>query len=296
MSKLTTIKHSNYQPVLQYNQQNAERIANLCAPLKDCFGIDTFAYSRALDDGKYLLITNNLLMLEIITTNDFYYRTPHFKSMIQQFCRHETLKQYWPGEEDDSISAFKARGSTYKGFYRTRERDGTLEAAVFAYNHSQTQLPEFFQNHNQILDDFVTHFLTLGADLCDVTDTSKLGISENMLAMYSKVDEVFVNSTPWQRRIEQFNGQMDSIIRHEMNETAKAYSITPRELECLSYFTTGMSAKEIARTIDASPRTVEQHIANIRMKTGCHTKNELAQWFKDKFKHVLNCTPSPVST
>ncbi len=47
--------------------------------------------------------------------------------------------------------------------------------------------------------------------------------------------------------------------------------LTHREIEILEYVTQGLSAKEVARCIDISPRTVDRHIENVRLKL--HAKN-----------------------
>lgn len=52
---------------------------------------------------------------------------------------------------------------------------------------------------------------------------------------------------------------------------ASAPTLTRREIEILEYVTEGLSAKEVARCINISPRTVDRHIENVRLKL--HAKN-----------------------
>ncbi|WP_108810857.1 LuxR C-terminal-related transcriptional regulator [Sphingorhabdus sp. Alg231-15] len=42
--------------------------------------------------------------------------------------------------------------------------------------------------------------------------------------------------------------------------------LTRREAEILKYVALGLSAKEVARQVEISPRTVDRHIENIRLK------------------------------
>lgn len=42
--------------------------------------------------------------------------------------------------------------------------------------------------------------------------------------------------------------------------------LTAREAEVLEYVTLGLSAKEVARYLELSPRTVERHVENVRLK------------------------------
>jgi len=57
----------------------------------------------------------------------------------------------------------------------------------------------------------------------------------------------------------------------------KEVKLTPREQECLYYFLEGYTAKEIAKTIKVSHRTVEDYLAKIKAKYGCSSKNELRE-------------------
>lgn len=53
--------------------------------------------------------------------------------------------------------------------------------------------------------------------------------------------------------------------------------LTPREKECLEYTIKGFTAKQIAKTLLISPRTVEEYINQVKLKLGTHTKREMIQ-------------------
>jgi DNA-binding CsgD family transcriptional regulator len=55
----------------------------------------------------------------------------------------------------------------------------------------------------------------------------------------------------------------------------KNLTITKREKECLQYLTQGMTAKEIAKVLELSPRTIEFYIENMKKKFGCVKRTEL---------------------
>lgn len=57
-------------------------------------------------------------------------------------------------------------------------------------------------------------------------------------------------------------------------ETAQP-SFTEREIEIIRLCVKGLSAKDIARTLNISPRTVEHHKERIFRKTGCNSGFEL---------------------
>jgi DNA-binding CsgD family transcriptional regulator len=49
---------------------------------------------------------------------------------------------------------------------------------------------------------------------------------------------------------------------------ARGANLTPRERTCLLFSSQGMSAKEIARALELSPRSVKFHHDNARVKLG----------------------------
>jgi len=54
--------------------------------------------------------------------------------------------------------------------------------------------------------------------------------------------------------------------------------ITPRELEVLCRVAKGLTAKEIAKSLNISSKTVERHKSNIMGKLGIHTQVDLARY------------------
>lgn len=55
----------------------------------------------------------------------------------------------------------------------------------------------------------------------------------------------------------------------------KASSLSHRERECVRYLSHGLTAKQIARVLKLSPRTVEFYIENAKKKLVCHNRIEL---------------------
>lgn len=55
----------------------------------------------------------------------------------------------------------------------------------------------------------------------------------------------------------------------------ETYNISKRESECLFYILRGKTAKEIAKILNLSPRTVEEYTENLKFKFCCQTKTEL---------------------
>jgi DNA-binding NarL/FixJ family response regulator len=54
--------------------------------------------------------------------------------------------------------------------------------------------------------------------------------------------------------------------------------LTAREHEIVRLVARGQTDKEIAATLHVSKRTVQNHLANVRQKTGLHRRAQLARW------------------
>ena len=64
--------------------------------------------------------------------------------------------------------------------------------------------------------------------------------------------------------------------------------LTPRELECVFYTLRGRSSKRIAKILKISPRTVEEHINNVKLKFDCGSKDELIEFaYKHNFSRFI---------
>ena len=55
--------------------------------------------------------------------------------------------------------------------------------------------------------------------------------------------------------------------------------VTKRELECIKLLMQGQTAKQIAKNLNISYRTVEAHFQNIKLKTCCKNRYDIIRVF-----------------
>ena len=276
-----------FKPVLQYNQANIQKINEICAPLKDCFGITSFGYCRALDGGRYIFISNCPIILKVFTCYDYILNTKVFRPLPQYFSMYEPYKFGWPeNTRDELIEGMNAQG-VFNGFNIIRNNAGTWENYFFATNEDSPLIKNFYASHFSVLEDFIDHFNKVAGKLIDTSNITRQGILPYFKDNYHQIETVFHKRTTWEDSIDKFNSLLNSSVQAEIYELAQQNSLTKRELQCLSYLSAGNTAKEIARTLNIGHRTVETHINSIRLKTSCQTKKELTHWFEEKFKHIL---------
>jgi len=64
-------------------------------------------------------------------------------------------------------------------------------------------------------------------------------------------------------------------------ETQPGMQFTQRELDCISFLPLGYTAKEIARELSLSMRTVEFYLGNVKAKLGCSRRSEVIRLLND---------------
>lgn len=66
-----------------------------------------------------------------------------------------------------------------------------------------------------------------------------------------------------------------SVAYNNSNDNNLLDKLSVREKDCLQYLIQGMTAKETAKQLNLSPRTVETYIDSIKLKFGCRNKMEI---------------------
>ena len=282
-----TINQSFSKSVLQYNNVNIEIINKICSPLKSCFGITSFGYGRIFNQGRYILLSNSPIYLESAACYDYTFNTKFFRNALPYISKYDLYKLVWlENTGDEFIERVYAQGICH-GFNIAKENAGTFEYYFFGTDRDSPLIRDFYIEHFHALKDFIVYFHKVAESLIETSDTTKQGVFPYVRDTYPQIETVFARTTPWEENIIKFNALLNEKVQEEIYEIGKTNSLTFRELQCLSYFSAGKTAKEIARVLNIGPRTVETYIANIRLKTKLQTKSELIHWFEDTFRHFL---------
>ncbi|MDX2165158.1 MAG: helix-turn-helix transcriptional regulator [Gammaproteobacteria bacterium] len=125
-----------------------------------------------------------------------------------------------------------------------------------------------------------------------INHISEFDLEENKQILESGVGSQFFQSwlikslysldlLTWKMPIYDLAGRPMGILvtSHVLNtfsiEKAHALGLTKREIQCLYYLFEGYTAKEIAKIIKLSPRTVEGYVENMKHKLNCSMTSEL---------------------
>ncbi len=100
----------------------------------------------------------------------------------------------------------------------------------------------------------------------------------NTMGNYTiKDDKIVKIEFMWDQPIYRVMGYKSGDDSHSITNLLpqRLHKLSRRELQCLFYLIQGHSAKSIAKHFNLSPRTIESHIENIKLKTDLLNKRDL---------------------
>lgn len=96
-----------------------------------------------------------------------------------------------------------------------------------------------------------------------------------IVGIFNIVEGKFHEMSNYMSNLNQQNLQICSYLQNSPKCYDPYLKLTPRESLCLFYTLQGMSAKDAAKHINISDKTLASHLANIRLKWNCHNKQDL---------------------
>ncbi|MFN7097605.1 MAG: LuxR family transcriptional regulator [Gammaproteobacteria bacterium] len=249
----------------------SEDIKKWCQPFFTEFSINYFDYARFnhLDRSCHVLVSDVEYATYFLKFNNYetfkYYRPP---TTYLPTGRHLWLSYNTPQFLSESNEHF----SHYWGLTMVRAQKDYDEVFNFAASMENKQTLDLFLNHSEIFDIFINCFLE---HFAYVFKTAHHRVILPEYIPYKIIETK--NETPVVMRLLK---ALDHTTTHNkqlcpMLFDDKLISITKKEMMCLTLLAQGLSAKEIARKLDISFRTVEIHCANLLKKSNSHNRVDL---------------------
>lgn len=254
---------------IPYNMRR--EISVIIQPLKN-FGIETLTYSRYYDTGREILLTNNPSWYdEYFQVHHSYEENNVSNSDIQYLKNNRTSSTYKQIDEKNRLSMIR---------YLTNYR----EIFTFSGDSSNEHLKSFYINNMELFDAFILYFEER---------------AETILSFYAKKQIKFSsNNKHLEKTIHQEHPShydLKNLAIAEMKTQqyiikGRKIKISRREIECLALFHAGYTAKESAKLLGLSFRTIEKYFEVIKDKLNCLSKRDaLKLLIADGFpQNVLN--------
>lgn len=240
--------------------QYYKKIERLISPLKN-YGISYFSWQTVSNEGKWSIVGNRLDWLEYSAHNRFYMNDP---SLIHPEFYSNSIN-YTATHKDENfqntiIKEAMERFDLNHGLVMVEKNREGAEFAIFAAPNKNSHVINTYINNVSGLKKFVRYFKQEMVQAIDAMQEINVDIAEIKHDFLSKNKRLL--SASCDLDFDQVTGQ----------NFATKIAITKREQECLHYTLQGMTAKEIARVLQISHRTVEIHLDNIRKKYGLSHK------------------------
>lgn len=251
------------QNALAFGNLTRRDFKNFWDPIGKIFGFTDVAYHKIRSSGLALSLCTSQRAHSYYLT----YVMSHGLYFPRHICNVSKTKPYyflWNARNDSDFSRPMLNMKLWNGFNVYMRDDGCLELFVFMTDPDN----DHFQNHclNHITEiECLTHYF------------------KNKFNHIIKNEEFFL--AHFNGMFEHTNTEIDFNIEDVLNIknvpflTGKDLCfLTKKESLCVSLFAKGFTCKEVAQKIHISPRTVETHLNNIKIKSGIHHKSDLIKF------------------
>ncbi len=261
----------------QTNAMNA-----ICKPLFANTPIGVFGYVRHYPNNTIMILTTQPEFIKAALKKQYVADTKRIID-IMQFNKvnffHDTF-YYLLQESNPKASALGKEYNIDSTLGIIDQLDDYLESFVFASKKNQNLL-RFYFNNLGLLVQFKHYFLDKAKPIIDIAEKSLF-----TPVYHSTSDGSIGNMTMQSIDIEKLQEKLTPkhyFILHQGNRVG----ITKREFDCLQGMAQGRSNKEIARTLDISPRTIDSYQARLREKLTVHSKAALIDIYLNSELKIL---------
>ncbi len=264
-------------------QKNYDEISKLCHPLFKKTPIDYFDYIRYYDSGEMI----------VFSTNPEFNCTNHLEGCLYprleelELCTRIGLKFFFltpsmpvpAGVDVDkfqrNISLGLKHGVNHRLYLTDRQAD-FYTTYGFGVTREIASVFNYFLNSLPVLERFIKYFEQHANEIIAEN------VEENGIIMpyYFDKQSYLIEGedvVPFMKHVEFPIETSHSFIGNNVG-------VTPRELDSLTLIAQGHTMKSAAKKLTISPRTVEQHLRNLKDKFGLNTKTQLVDLWHENYK------------
>ena len=266
--------HAQNKNALHYFEAMTPKVQEICEGLS-YLGITHFWYDKFLPDGKYLSLGNDLVWERHFYAQDFFNFPNSLTSVVKNLPLQQECSFIWDYHQVEKCTLFVEQEKFNIGNHASiiSKKEDYAETFSFASTAENVQINNFYMKHIEVIKNFCTFFKEKASPLIKLCDVKQMASLNEKIVLLDEPDP-----PSWQRNITPF---LEKIALHSSSPNGYPTHYSKREGECLLHLSEGKSAKEIARDIGISHRTVESYIANLKIKFGCRKQTDLVRIFTE---------------
>lgn len=223
------------KPFFQYNKP----ISDLIQPIQKHENLDLLCFARIFNDNSRFIITPNKEWWVDYFNNDLY-RFSTYANKYQELNSAFYMWDHLPYSPPEIYEWSRQKFNISHGLSIIQQQGDFCDSFVFATKNGTHLVNNFYLNYRNNFIDFMDSFYDKMAEDLIELENHTFSLPE---------DTVYVSPN------------------HE--------KLTPRQRDCLNLLGRGFSAKEIAKMLNLSPRTVETHLDHLREKFNAKNRAQL---------------------
>ena len=231
-------------------------VSEVCRGLFRQLNLSYFHLFRVYADGSAFALFNDISWNDYFYENQYQAEVPLPENKIQMgkfnICLCEGIlpsKLIFEADNYFNIHAPISISIAHKGY---------IDSYMFGASKSDENVVNKYFNNIEVLMRFAAQFQDQAADLITGAADNRFYFAPDRQPQSVKI-------------IKQLSKSI--VVSGQQGEV----EITLKELEVLRFVCQGFSVKQIASHLFRSPRTIECHIGNLRLKLGCHKKSDLVR-------------------
>lgn len=265
------------------------QVKDFFVPLRDN-KIFYFSFSRVYKNGKvvFLCTDNDWVRIKfdskLFDYDGFF---PDEKNIIEQ---NHNIYLYTgealPGNRLQNYFFNDDKWNSIDLYVRTKNY---VDVGHFASTRNNTKALDFYINNLSLLREYLFQFtqrfqneINLFRDSYDLSLLRET-VSENKIVPPVNEKLFSAKNTNFQIRERNMKKNLPKIPLYF--GSSKIF-LSLRETQCIFYLARGKTSKEVAKSLDISPRTVETYLNSIRLKTGIQSKSTLLDIFFDNSSRI----------
>lgn len=250
-------------------------IAFIAKPLER-LGITYFAFVKIDKNNKFSGFCNNQKWLQHYLEKDYFLIDLFAHSELIDLKDDYTYKLF----KDDSIPNYMYpliydayQFNVWTSFYIAENHPGCQYIYHFGTEANNKKSYEYYYQKIDMLKAFISYF----KEKISQNKSLKNSLSTTIKLPSPKKKEIKIDVV---NRVYAQKNEIDfyktiQINKYILNEIGGNQHLTEKELQCLRFLKQGKSSIEISRLLNRSPRTIEEHIKNIKTKLDCSTLFQL---------------------
>ena len=253
---------------LDYSLSLSDRLARSSAQLFQHTPIVAFGYIKIFASGEMLHLSSNKVWLETCYHNNIFDCPNYFIYALKAVELNKFGFVVRTGAPKDIVQTSAQNFGFLNSLIVSRKNSSYVE--LFAFHAPEILgVIDLYINHTHLFKKFALHFLD---DFHSAISFDNNTMLHRLKEVSARVKELFV----FEKEISENVDTLHSVAPFKRLYIDDKFYITLRQAQCIALIMQGKSAKETARALGISFKTVEHTLEAIKNVFGINNKSDLA--------------------